>query len=154
PKPEAVYAAVENYQREIGGPNGRSGYREALEANQIVERARCGIAQLIGANDPNQVVFGCSGTDVLNFGLRGLLRAGDHVVTTVCDHNSVLRPLRAFGQSLGITVSYVPCDRHGLISPDDVRAALRPSTRLVAVIHASNVTGAIQPVEAIGPIVR
>ena len=154
PKPESVYAAVDRYQREIGAPNGRSGYREAIEANAIVERARQGVAELMGADDPLQIVFGSNGTDVLNLAIRGVVRPGDHVVTTVCDHNSVLRPLRALGEQAGVEVSYVPCNAEGLVSPDEVRAALRPNTRLVAVVHASNVTGAIQPIEAIGRIVR
>ena len=154
PKPEAVYDAVDRYQREVGGPNGRSGYREALEANRVVERARRGVAKLIGAPDPLHVVFGCNGTDVLNLAIRGSVRPGDHVVTTVCDHNSVLRPLRALREQHDVTVTYVPCDGQGFVSPDDVRAALRPNTRLVAVVHASNVTGAIQPIAEIGPIVR
>jgi cysteine desulfurase / selenocysteine lyase len=154
PKPEAVYDAVDRYQREVGGPNGRSGYREALEANRVVERARRGVAKLIGATDPLHVVFGCNGTDVLNLAIRGTVRPGDHVVTTVCDHNSVLRPLRALREQHDVTVTYVPCDGHGFVSPDDVRAALRPNTRLVAVVHASNVTGAIQPIADIGTLVR
>jgi cysteine desulfurase / selenocysteine lyase len=154
PKPEAVYQAVDHYLREVGGPNGRSGYREALEANRIVERARRGVAGLIGASEARQVVFGFSGTDVLNLAIRGVVRPGDHVVTTVCDHNSVLRPLRALRETADVEVSYVPCDGEGFVSPDDVRAALRPNTRLVAVVHASNVTGAIQPVEEIGRVVR
>jgi cysteine desulfurase family protein len=153
PKPESVYVAVDHYQREVGGPNGRSGYREALEANRIVERARRGVADLIGAADPAQVVFTSSGTDSLNLAIRGVVLSGDHVVTTVCDHNSVLRPLRALRESGVIDVDYVPCDGAGLISPDDVRAAMRPNTRLVVVTHASNVTGAIQPVDAIGRVV-
>ncbi len=154
PKPAAVYDAVDRYQREIGGPNGRSGYREALEANSIVERARQGVAGLIGADDPLQIAFGYSGTDVLNLAIRGVVRPGDHVVTTVCDHNSVLRPLRALAGQADVKVSYVPCDGEGFVSPDDVRTALRPETRLVAVVHSSNVTGAVQPIAAIGRIVR
>ena len=154
PKPEAVYDAVDRYQREIGGPNGRSGYREALEANAIVERARKGVAEVMGAEDPLQIAFGFSGTDVLNLAIRGVVRPGDHVVTTVCDHNSVLRPLRASAEQADVEVSYLPCDGDGFVSPDDVQAALRPDTRLVAVVHASNVTGAVQPVAAIGRIVR
>jgi cysteine desulfurase family protein len=154
PKPEAVYRAVDHYQRAVGGPNGRSGYREALEANRIVERARRGVAELIGVRDPSRVVFGFNGTDVLNLAIRGVVRPGDHVITTVCDHNSVLRPLRALAESDDVSVSYVPCDGQGYVSPDDIRAALRPNTRLVAVVHASNVTGAIQPVKEIGAAVR
>jgi cysteine desulfurase family protein len=154
PKPEIVYRAVDHYQREVGGPNGRSGYRQALAANRIVERARRGVAGLIGAEDPAHVVFGFNGTDVLNLAIRGVVRPGDHVVTTVCDHNSVLRPLTALAEAGGVQVSYVPCDGEGWVSTDDVRAALRPGTRLVAVVHASNVTGAIQPIEEIGRLVR
>lgn len=154
PKPEAVYRAVDHYQRELGGPNGRSGYREALESNRIVERARRGVATLIGVQDARQVVFGYSGTDVLNLAIRGTVRQGDHVITTVCDHNSVLRPLRALREEADVDVTYVPCDGQGFVSPDDVRSALRANTRLVAVVHASNVTGALQPIEEIGPLVR
>jgi len=154
PKPQAVYAAVDSYQRQIGAPNGRSGYREALDANRIVERARRGAAELIGADEPSSIIFGFNGTDVLNLAIQGIVRPGDHVVTTVCDHNSVLRPLRALRESSDVSVSYVPCDGAGYVSPDDVRSALRPNTRLVAVIHASNVTGAIQPIDQIGRIVR
>src|SRR5688572_5119369 len=106
PKPQAVYDAVDRYQREIGGPNGRSGYREALEANRIVERARRGVAQLLGAADSRHVVFGCSGTDVLNLAIRGTVRPGEHVITTVCDHNSVLRPLRALHEQYDASVTY------------------------------------------------
>lgn len=154
PKPECVYDAANYYMREIGGPNGRSGYREALASNRIVERARQGVAELIGADDPLEIVFGYSGTDMLNLAIRGVVRAGDHVVTTVCEHNSVLRPLRMLRELAGIDVTYVPCDGEGFVSPDDVKQALRPNTRLVAVVHASNVTGAIQPIAEIGRNVR
>jgi cysteine desulfurase / selenocysteine lyase len=154
PKPESVYNAVDHYLREIGAPNGRSSYREAMESNRIIERARRGVAELIGARDASHVVFGFNCTDVLNMAIRGIVRPGDHVVTTVCDHNSVLRPLRALSEDSSVKVTYVPCDGEGYISPDDVRAAIRPETRLVAVNHASNVTGAIQPIEDIGRKVR
>src|SRR6476659_1810032 len=154
PKPEAVYDAVDRYLREIGAPNGRSSYRTAMESNRIVDRARRAVAALLGVREASQVVFGFNCTDVLNLAIRGIVRPGDHVVTTVCDHNSVLRPLRALFEDSGAKLSYVPCDHLVFISPDDVRAALRPQTRLVAVNHASNVTGAIQPVEEIGRVVR
>ena len=154
PKPQSVYEAAEHYLRNIGAPNGRSAYREAIASNRIVERARQGVAQLIGAADSREIVFGFSGTDVLNLAIHGLVRPGDHVITTVCDHNSVLRPLRALHETANVDVSYVPCDGQGFISPDDVRAALRPNTRLVAMVHASNVTGAIQPAAEVARIVR
>src|SRR3954452_22403577 len=154
PKPEAVYDAVDHYQREIGAPNGRSGYREAQESNRIVERARRGVADLIGASDASHIILGLNCSDMLNLAIRGVVRPGDHVVTTVCDHNSVLRPLRMLSEAANVEVTYVRCDRQGFVSPDDVKAAIRPSTRLVAVNHASNVTGAIQPIDEIGRVVR
>ena len=154
PKPECVYDAVDHYLRELGGPNGRSGYREALESNRIIERARRGVAEIVGAADPLNIVFGFNGTDALNIAIRGIVRPGDHVVTTVCDHNSVLRPLSALREAAGVEVTYVPCDGQGFVSPADVRAAIRPDTRLVAVNHASNVTGAVQRVSEIGRLVR
>src|SRR6476646_64944 len=154
PTPEAVYKAVDHYLREIGAPNGRSGYSHAQESNRIVDRARRGVAALIGAREPSQVVFGFNCTDVLNMAIRGVVRPGDHIVTTVCEHNSVLRPLRALSEEANVEVTYVPCDGQGYVSPDDVRTALRPDTRLVAVNHASNVTGAIHRIDAIGRVVR
>ena len=154
PKPTCVYDTVDHYLREVGAPGGRSGYREAVEANQTVERARRGVAELIGAAESRQVIFTASGTDSLNMAIFGVLRPGDHVVTTVCDHNSVLRPLRALSDSGVITVSYVSCDGQGFVAPDEVRKAMLPQTRLVAVVHGSNVTGAIQPVAEIGQVSR
>lgn len=149
PKPTAVYEAVEHYLREVGAPAGRGAYREALESDRIVAAARAGMARLIGAEDPRNIVFTSGATDSLNLALHGFLRPGDHVVTTAAEHNSVLRPLRALGNLHGVRVAHVPCDATGQVDPDEVRRALRPETRLVAVVHASNVTGAIQPVAEI-----
>jgi len=154
PKPDAVYDAVDRFQREIGAPNGRSGYREAQAANRTIERTRQLVAELLGVDDSSHIVFGFNGTDVLNIAIRGVVRPGDHVVTTVCDHNSVLRPLTDLHEAANVFITYVPCDGEGYISPDDVRGAIQPNTRLVAVNHASNVTGAIQPIDEIGCRVR
>ncbi len=154
PKPPAVYDAADRYLRQCGAPHGRSGYREAMDASRIVQRARRGVAELIGVGDPRHIVFTYSGTDSLNLAIRGVVRPGDHVVTTVCEHNSVLRPLRWLAEHANVEVTYVPCDGAGFVSPDDVRAALRPKTRLAAVVHASNVTGAVQSIAEIGAVVR
>jgi cysteine desulfurase / selenocysteine lyase len=151
PKPEAVYRAVEDYQRRLGAPAGRNSYGEAAQAERIVLSCRKKIAQLIGASDPSRIIFTLNGTDSLNLAVHGLLRPGDHVVTTVCEHNSVLRPLRFLAQR-EVTTTYVPCDGQGFIDPDAIRCAVTPKTRLIAMIHASNVTGAVQPAEAVGRI--
>jgi cysteine desulfurase / selenocysteine lyase len=154
PKPEAVYAAVDRYQRELGAPAGRSVYRQAAEVERLVLDARRQIAELIGAEDPSRLVFTCNGTEALNLALHGLLRRGDHVVTTVVEHNSVLRPLRYLEDTRGITVTRVRCNTWGVVDPDEIRAAITPRTRLLAMVHASNVTGALQPVEDVGRLAR
>ena len=149
PKPDVVYEAVDRYLRNNGAPAGRSGYAEAAEASRLVETARRDLARLLGVRDPERLVFTSNGTDALNLALHGLLKDGDHVVTTVVEHNSMLRPLRALEDQRRITVSRISCDARGVVDPDHLRRALLPNTRLVAISHASNVTGAIQPVDAI-----
>lgn len=152
PKPESVYRAVDDYQRRLGAPAGRGAYHEAADTERIVASCRQHIAELIGAPDARRIVFTQNGTDSLNLALHGLLRPGDHVVTSVCEHNSVLRPLRFLAQHRDVTTTYIPCDSAGIVSPDDIRRAITPKTRLVALVHASNVTGAIQPVQEVGQI--
>jgi cysteine desulfurase family protein len=152
PKPEAVYAAVERYQRELGAPAGRGVYAEALEVQDQVEQARSGIARLIGAGDARRVIFCYSGTDALNQAILGTVRDGAHVITTVVEHNSVLRPLGALEDAGRIRVTRVGCDASGFVDPAEIERAWLPSTQLVVVTHASNVTGAIQPIRDIGSI--
>ncbi|MEK6233748.1 MAG: aminotransferase class V-fold PLP-dependent enzyme, partial [Planctomycetales bacterium] len=92
--------------------------------------------------------------DSLNLALHGLLRQGDHVVTTVVEHNSILRPLRALEQQGIVTVDRVACDARGIVDPQRIREAAKPGTRLIAMLHASNVTGAVQPVAEAAAIAR
>jgi cysteine desulfurase / selenocysteine lyase len=152
PKPEAVYQAVDRFQREIGAAAGRGSYAEALESGRLVETARAGVARLIAAGDPRRIIFTSSGTDGLNLALHGFLGPGDHVVTTTAEHNSILRPLRELEERSGVTVTRVDCDAAGQVDPDDMRKAIRSETKLVAMIHASNVTGSLQPAAEIGRI--
>lgn len=154
PKPETVWQAVDDYQRRLGAPAGRGAYHEAAEVERLVNQCRQRLAALIGAGEPQRIVFTLNGTDSLNQALHGLLRPGDHVVTSVCEHNSVLRPLRHWQDHGDVRVTYVGCSREGYIDPDDVRRALQPRTRLIALIHASNVTGAVQPVAEVGRLAR
>jgi len=154
PKPQSVYEVVDDYQRRLGAAVGRGGSPESEEAAEKVDDVRVAIARLIGAETPERIVFTLNGTDSLNLAIHGLVRTGDHVVTTVVEHNSVLRPLRWLEKREQISVTRVGCDAAGIVSPDAIRAALRPNTKLVVVTHASNVTGAIQPAAAIGEIAR
>jgi cysteine desulfurase/selenocysteine lyase len=152
PKPEEVYAAVERYQRELGAPAGRSSYSEAAIVSQAVADVRLQLARLLGVDDASRVIFTANGSDSLNLAIHGLLRDGDHVITSVIEHNSVLRPLAQWEHAGRISVTRVACDGQGYLDPDDVRAALRPESRLVAISHASNVTGALQPIADISRI--
>lgn len=152
PKPETVYSVVDRYQRELGAPAGRSTYAQAIETQRIVQSCRKSIAELVGAEDERRIVFTFNGTDSLNHAIWGFLRPGDHVITTVCEHNSVLRPLRFKTDTNSISVSYVACDQRGYVNPDEIRAAISNRTRMIAMIHASNVTGALQPAEEVGRI--
>ena len=161
PKPQAVYDAMMRYATELGASPGRGGYDEVRQAAALLTRCRQRINQLIGGASPDHVVFTLNTTDGLNLAIRGLLlphiRAGRpvHMVTTWLDHNSILRPFNALCQRWGIEQTRVACDpATGLVDPDDIRKAIRPHTRLIAVVHGSNVTGTLQPVGRIGPIAR
>lgn len=146
PKPESVYASVENAMRSLGAAAGRGSYRDAIEAGRLIEQTRGGVAELINAPYRRNVSFSFNGTDSLSTAIFGLLRQGDHVVTSAAEHNSVLRPLRDLESRGLIEVSCVGCDEHGAYSEDDIIAAVRPETRLVCLIHVSNVTGTIEPI--------
>lgn len=154
PKPDAVYAAVDHYQRDLGVAVGRGSTQAAVEVQTIVERCRQRAARLLGVASAEQIVFTFNGTDGLNQAIHGVLRQGDHVITSVAEHNSVLRPLRSAASRLDVSVSYLPVDSQGIVNPDDVEAAIGPDTKLVVLTHASNVTGALQPIDSIGGIVR
>ena len=154
PKPEAVYRAVDEYQRRLGCSPGRGVYRDASNADQVVADARHRVARLWDVEDPLHVIFAFNGSDALNLAIRGTLRPGDHAVTTAADHNSVLRPLRFLEETQGVQVTRVPCDAAGRVNADAFVQALHPKTRLVAVNHASNVTGTLQDVPRLVEIVR
>ncbi len=142
---EAVASAIGR----AGNP-GRSGHVLSIRSARDLFDARERLAALFGARDSSRFVFTENATAALNQAIKGVLRPGDHAVTTSVEHNSVMRPLRRM-QEAGVSLTIVPADREGVVDAAAVAAAIRPATRLVAVVHASNVTGAIQPV---GEIVR
>ena len=154
PKPDCVYDAVDQYARENGRAVGRGATDASLQLQKIVERCRHRAAGLLGAASKNEIAFTFNCTDSLNTILHGTLRDGDHVVTSVAEHNSVLRPLRQLERTRGVSVTTVDVDQVGRIEPAEIRAALRPETKLVIVQHVSNVTGIIQPVADIGTVAR
>jgi len=153
PKPEVVHQAVAHYGREIGASAGRGAYREAIESGEIIGQTRRHIAQLIGAADPNSIIMTFNCTDGLALAIKGIVTSpDDHVVTTRMEHNSVLRPLNALQQQLGIDITHVPADSEGLIDPEDIRRAIKANTKLIALVHGSNVCGSVQDIAAVGRI--
>jgi cysteine desulfurase/selenocysteine lyase len=151
PKPPEVLSAMRKYAETLGASAGRGAYRETLETGEILVDTRHRLARLIGTEDPNQIVFTLNGSGALNLAIKGLLRRGDHVVTTRMEHNSVLRPLHGLAARELIEVTYVAADPGtGLVDGEAVLRSIRDDTRLIVLQHASNVTGAIQPVEQVG----
>ncbi len=154
PKPPAVLEAVARAMTQQNANPGRSGHRAALEAARIVLEARERLAALLHAPDALRIIHCFNCTDALNLAIKGSLRVGDHVVATQLEHNSVLRPLAALAARERISLTLVPPRPDGFVDPADLSAAITGKTALVVCTHASNVTGAIQPVAAIGQAAR
>ncbi|OFV96004.1 MAG: cysteine desulfurase [Acidobacteria bacterium RIFCSPLOWO2_02_FULL_61_28] len=153
PKPAAVCAALSDYFGDAGGNPGRSGHRMSVAAARTVENAREALAGLFHAPDPSRIVFTQNATHALNLALYGLLRPGDHVVTTSVEHNSVMRPLRHL-ETLGVELTVVACSPDGMIDLSRLRRALRPGTRLLVSTHGSNVVGTLTPVGDLAALAR
>jgi cysteine desulfurase/selenocysteine lyase len=153
PKPPGVAEAMVHFLDEVGANPGRAAHRRAVEAGRIVYDAREAVAELFNAPDPLRVAFGPNVTEALNLALCGLLRPGDHVVTSSMEHNAMMRPLRAL-ESGGVEVTVVRCSPEGLLDPAVVEAAIRPDTVMVALNHASNVVGTLLPVAEVGAVCR
>ncbi len=153
PKPEQVYQAVNHALREVGASPGRGGHRRSLEAGRIMFLAREAVARLFSIPDSSRIIFTHNATGALNLALHGTLLAGDHVITTSMEHNSLLRPLHALRRE-GVEVTVVAAGPDGIVDPEQIRRALRPSTRMLAVGHVSNVCGSIQPIAEIAAICR
>lgn len=153
PKPERVYRRVDYILREVGGNPGRGGHRKSIEAGRVVFEAREEVARFFNIPDSSRVVFTKNGTEALNIAIKGILKSGDHVITSTMEHNSVTRPLKGI-ERMGVEITYLPPDKEGRIRKKDVERAIRPETRMVILTHASNVIGTIIPVEEIGEVLR
>jgi cysteine desulfurase len=144
-----VFEAMRPYFSERFG-NASSIHHHGQETRAAVERARESIAFLLGCK-PAEIVFTSGGTEADNLAIFGLVKPGDHVITSSIEHHAVLNSGKHL-QSVGCEVTYVPVDVQGLVTPDDIRRALRPDTKLITVMMANNETGVLQPVEEIGKI--
>ena len=154
PKPEGVYQTMDEFLRKKGGNPGRGSHSMAVAARETVEETRLLIARFINASEVEQVIFTLNCTEALNLGLKGLLRPGDHVITSCIGHNSVVRPLRKLEQQ-GVKITRLPpCPETGAMPLHDIEEAITQETKLVVVTHASNVTGTIQPIEEYAVVAR
>lgn len=164
PKPQPVIDAVVHAMQHTGS-SGRGAHDVSLEASRTLLGARNAMARLFGVGDPGRVAFAANATEALNTAVKGLLHPGDHVITTQWEHNSVLRPLYELG-SVGVEMSVVPADSKGRLEgvPDWVGSGaedavdwgrfVRPNTKAVVCNHASNVTGNVLDLEAVGRFCR
>jgi cysteine desulfurase / selenocysteine lyase len=153
PKPEEVYRFMDQFYREHGVNPGRSGFDLCLEAGSLVDQTRRLLCDFFGGTDPNRVVFGYNSTDALNLAIFGLLKPGDHAITTHVEHNAVIRPLWHL-QEEGLQVDWVDFGPDGYVDPEEIIRRFRPNTRAVVMNHGSNVIGTVQDVAAVGRACR
>ena len=157
PKPPGVLEAMARYTEQVGASAGRGAYHEAIETGQLIAQCRRRLNRLFHGENPDHFIFTLNCTDGLNQAIKGLIGPENrgHVVCTQIDHNSILRPLGALEDRGWATVTRVRIDpKTGMVDPDEIRRAIRPDTRLICSTHASNVTGTLQDIRAIGRMAR
>ncbi len=153
PKPRQMNYAMQQCMEKYCGNPGRSGHAMAMKTAEGIYKTRQLLGKLFNITDYSRIVFTLNATESLNLGIKGVLKSGDHVVTTSMEHNSVLRPLKALEKE-GISTSILKCKKDGSITADAVLGHIKENTKLIVCTHASNVTGTIMPIEKIGPAAR
>ena len=153
PKPPQVKEAMNRFMEEVGANPGRSGHLLSIEAARILYEARESLAALFHVRDSSRIVFTLNATESINLALKGLLKPGDHVITSSMEHNSVMRPLRDL-EKRGIELGIIPCSREGMMDPREVERRVKPDTKMVVLNHASNVTGTLLPANEVGSIAK
>ncbi len=155
PKPECVYRGVDFFNRYMGGNPGRGSSLTVLKSGSVLHETREALAELFNISDSARIAFALNVTEAINIGLKGILNPGDHVITTSMEHNSVARPLYVLSSARGVEWTAVPCSPlDGSLDPEELRKAIRPHTRMICMLHASNVTGTIMPLTQVGDIAR
>lgn len=149
PKPPEVMDTLMDVMTNYCANPGRAGHFMAARTAQEIFKTRLSAARIFNIADPGQIVFTKNCTESLNMGLKGLLKTGDHVITSSMEHNSVIRPLHHLKKN-GIEVSVVKCDKEGKISLGNIRNEIKTNTKLIVITAASNVTGTKMPLEEIG----
>ena len=153
PKAPTVATAMSDYITNRGININRGSYALAYDVEDIIYTTRQRLHPLFNGHDPAHVIFTQNVTMSLNMVIKGLLKAGDHVLVSSMEHNAVMRPLTQLLDE-GITFDTIPCDSTGSIQMDSIEPLIRPNTVALIINHASNVCGTIQPLESIGPICK
>ena len=151
-KPDCVVQAVTEALCSMGN-SGRGVHEGALSASRIIYDSRIALAELFGAESPERIAFAANSTQVLNIAIKGVLNPGDHVITTVLEHNSVLRPLYEL-EERGIQLTILPADKAGNIRYEDFEQEIRPNTRAIVTTHGSNLTGNLLDIGRLGGIAK
>lgn len=159
PKPDVVHDAVHEFYQNYGVNPGRTGCDLAIHAEQVIHGTRKKFSAFFNRSlveagkekDPNRLVFTLNATMSLNLIINGMVGPGDHIVTTLVEHNSVIRPVNHKVKD-GAEATYVVPDGEGYVDPEEIRKAIKKNTTLVVVNHASNVTGVVQDIKAIGAV--
>jgi len=155
PKPVEVYDFMNEFYRNHGVSPGRAGYDAGIETGELLTNTRRMLTKLFnGGTDERRLTFSYNATDSLNIIIQGLAEKGAHVITTMLEHNSVLRPLYCLEQQGIIEVTYLPFNKAGYVDPDDVKKAIKPNTKFVVCTQCSNVIGTVQPIKEIGKICK
>ncbi len=154
PKPKEAIERLNDFILNIGGNPGRSGHTLSLEAARLIFEAREKLTDFVGGRDSERFIFTQNGTESLNLAILGLLRQGDHVITTSMEHNSVMRPLTFLQKEKGIQLSVVPCSKEGVIDIDRLKSLLKNETKAVIVNHGSNVIGTVQPIAEVRRVIE
>lgn len=153
PKPSLVYDAVDKCLRNYCSNPGRGAHNLSIKCELKIIECRERLAKLLNVDNPMRIVFTSNTTEGLNTAIKGILRSGDHVITTMIEHNSVLRPLENL-RKFGIDITLLPVNLNGCISVNDIKKSTKKNTKAVIINHGSNVLGTIQDISAIGALTK
>lgn len=151
-KPQEVIDAVIKAMTSMGNA-GRGNTSASMEASHIIFDTRENLAKLFNIKDSSRIAFTCNSTEALNIAIKGSLTTGDHVITTMLEHNSVLRPLYEM-ENKGVELSIIQADKLGNISYDEIQSLIKNNTKSIVCTHGSNLTGNLVDIEKIGKICK
>ena len=153
PKPECVYEAIMDCMKNYCANPGRAGHKLAMKAAREIYDTRENIAKLFNVDNPMNIVFTNNATDSLNLAIKGLVKSGDHIITTSMEHNSVIRPIKALEKN-NVENTVVQCDKDGFLNIEDLKSAIKPNTKLIVTTHASNVCGTLIDIKSVGEVAK